>query len=334
MAGFNDKNQEHAFQKFQRDIKDERLENLVIFCGIEEYLMRWATDMLVDKYVNPVTKTLDCDYINLETAQIDDVIASCETAPMMSPRKTVIIKEYKNEFVKELSEYAKDMPESTLLVVAGNDVDKALKAVGQVYDFEPLKQPQLISFINKRFKAAGKEAGKSIITTLINESGYYNKDIDYGLYNLEGDIKKIIALSDGDTITLENVRKGISDNLEHGVFSLIDAISNNRKDVAFTLLHQLLLSGEKEFSLLAMIISQLEIMLQSKELAEDGNQLSDMKKAIKVHEFRIKKALNFARKYSTKDLKRMLKLAYATDGKIKMGILEGNLALEMLIAEI
>lgn len=328
------KQEKHAFQQFQQDMKDGAVEGLVVLCGIEDYLINWSSQIIVDRFVNPVTKSLDYDLINLETATADDIIASCETAPMLSEKKVVLIRDYKNEFADAIGSYGADMPETTVLIVAGESVKAEVKKHAKVYDFEPLNQPQLISFINKRFKAAGKEASRGIITTLINESGYYNKDIDYNLYNLEGDVKKIIALCDGTEITLDHVRDGISRNIEHGIFALLDAISGNRKDIAFDLLHQILLSGEPDMKLLGAIIGQLEIMLMCKQLSEDGCQLAEIKKLTKLHEFRIKKALNFSKKFTEKDLKRILKNAYNTDKNIKSGQFSSQLAFEMLIAEI
>ena len=329
----NDKN-EHAFKVFQKDIKEDKINSLVLLCGVEDFLVNWAVDMCISKYVNEVTKSLDCDIVNLETAEIDDVIASCETAPMFSQKKVVILKNYNDEFGNDLVNYAKNLPEMTLLIVTAKEIDKKLKIVDNIYDFEPLNHPQLVSFINKRFKKAGKVATRSVINTIISETGYYSKDSDYNLYNLEGDIQKLIALNDEEEIKHTNIRLAISDNLEHGSFALLDAISGNKKSIAFDLLHQMLLSGEKEHSILGSIISQLEVMLQSKQFAEDGKFASDISKTMKIHEFRVKKALDFTKRRSSDDIKEMLKKAYDTDCKIKRGILSSKMALEMLIAEI
>ena len=75
-------------------------------------------------------------------------------------------------------------------------------------------------------------------------------------------------------------------------------------------------------------------MLQTKELLEDGWQIGTIAKSIKVHEFRVKKAANFVRRYSVKTLKENLKAAYNTDVQIKRGLLDSRLALELLIAKI
>lgn len=333
MAFYGKAKKEHDFRRFQKDLKEDNFKELVLFCGEEDYLSDWACEMLIGRYIQPATRMMDLDAVNLETAQADDVITSCETPPMLSEKKIVLLKHYNGEFIGELAEYSGDMPQSVILVITCKEADKRIAENASVYNFGPLYRDELEKFIAKRFAKAGKKVSRSMISTLINESGYLNKDIDYNLYNLEGDLKKITALSD-EEVTLSDIRNGISDNLEHGTFTLLDAISGNRKDKAFDLLHQLLLSGTDRFKLLGSIISQLELMLQSQELSKSGMRLNEIKKITKVHEYRLQKALDFAGGYSISDLKRILTAAYATDTRIKSGLLDGQMALEMLIAEI
>ena len=78
-----------------------------------------------------------------------------------------------------------------------------------------------------------------MLDALIWESGYFNQDIDYALFNLENDLKKMVALSAGNEITMDDFTDSISDNLEHNTFKMIDAISQSRKQEAFRLLHGL-----------------------------------------------------------------------------------------------
>ena len=325
---------EHAFKTFQKDLKADKISGLVVLTGNEEYLINWAKGVLIDKYVNEATRTLDLDVIDSEDYDIDRIVASCETVPMLSEKKVVVLRDYDKPDTKKIAKYCGDLPETTILILIVKKADKALNDKGIVYDFGPLEKDQLESFINKRFKAKGKVISRSYMSTLINESGYINKDIDYNLSNLIGDIEKISALCDGNEIQLENIRMGLSDNLEHGVFTLIDNISNGRKDVALDLLNQIITSGEDEIKLLAIIISQLEIMLETKELLEDGWTVESIAKTTKIHQFRIKKAANFVRKYDVKTLKENLRAAYNTDVQIKRGILDSRLALELLIAKI
>lgn len=331
------KKKEHAFKVFQKDLKEGELSGMVVLMGVEEYLIDWAKNTLINRYVNDVTRMLDLDVIDSDNYDLDSLIASCETVPVMSEKKVVVLRDYNKPDLKEICKYCMDMPETTLLILIikkPDKVSKTLQSAGRIYDFEPLEDESLMAFVNKKFKERNKVISRTYISTLINESGYSNKDADYHLCHLFGDIEKICNLADGDEIQLQDIRLGLSDNLEHGVFALIDAISNGRKDIALDLLNQIITSGEDEIKLLAMIISQLEIMLQTKELIGDGMAISTVAKKIKVHEFRVKKAANFVKKYSVKTLKDDLKAAYNTDMQIKRGILDKRLALEILIAKI
>ena len=169
---------------------------------------------------------------------------------------------------------------------------------------------------------------------LIQDSGYGNKEIDYNLFNMESDIKKVIAHSSGEEILSSDVALTISTNLETNVFAMLDAISRNRKEEAYRLLHNLLVSGEGVYKLLSLISSQLELILEVKEMREEGMNLAQIQKKLNVHEFRVKKAMGFTEKYSTDGLKRILSKAYEIDGNIKTGLLDQTLALELFIAEI
>ena len=69
-------------------------------------------------------------------------------------------------------------------------------------------------------------------------------------------------------------------------------------------------------------------------MRDEGMGLSQIQKALGVHEFRVKKALGVTEKYSAAGLKKILSKAYEIDGNIKTGLLDQTLALELFIAEI
>ena len=214
-----------------------------------------------------------------------------------------------------------------------NKVRTAVEKHGSVYDFQALNESQLQNFIEKRFRTAGKMYSPSVIRMIVSESGYGNKAIDYSLYNLENDLKKIIAHSDGQ-ITPEDVKEVLASNPENNVFAMLDAIGRNRKDEAFRLLHNLLQSGTPVFNLLRLITGQLELILAVKEMRDEGLSLPQMQKTLGIHQFRIKKAMAVTGQYSMKDLRAALSAAYEVDENIKTGLMDGQLALEYFIAGI
>ena len=365
--------QEHAFIKIGKDIKAGKIPGLVLLKGVEAYLVDFYSRALISKYVNKASEALDLVVLDRKGVTTQGIIENLETLPLMSERKVVLLPDFVDERGKlpeafqnegqlqdligyiegSLSDSGKDSGRLLLITAAepGKDrkegagdreVSALLKAAanaGTVYDFTPLNPGQLRSFIEKRFHGAGKEFRSGIISMIVEETGYGNKNIDYGLYNLDNDIKKIIAHSGSSTeISPTDVASVITVNPENNVFAMIDAIGRNRKDEAFRLLHNLLENGSSEFQLLALITGQLELMLTTCEMKDEGMNLqgiqAELRKTDRIHEFRTQKALEAGNRFRIEDLRRILIGAYEIEQNIKSGLMPGPLALEFFIAGI
>ena len=346
---------EHSFITIERDLKEGNIPRLVLLCGKEEYLIRWYTDALVERYVSDACRPIDLVRLEGENVTLQNIIESTETISLMSERKVVLLpdffpvagksmKGFSEADINGLISYFKEIPPESLLIMTLPDqedgrknskIRRAVEKEGRIYDFQPLNENLLKGFIEKRFRTAGKAYTSSVVHMIMSESGYGNKSIDYSLYNLENDLRKIIAHS-GSTaeITAADVGDILATNPENNVFAMLDAIGRNRKDEAFRLLHNLLQSGTPVFNLLRLITSQLELILAVKEMKQDGMSLAEIQKQLNIHQFRLKKAMAVTGQYSMEDLKQALKASYEVDENIKTGLLDGPLALEYFIAKI
>ncbi len=342
---------EHAFKKISRDVKEGEIPSVVVLCGKEQYLVGWGIGLITERFVNPEAKAFDFTYFSDENVTVDGVIESCETLSMFSERRVTVaadfaplegarLKGFSDDDEARFAEYIKNIPPSVTLILTCGIPDKrrklykACSEAGTVYEFETLSESDLANFIMKRVKLAGKTCRTTVINELIANSGYYNKETDYTLFNLENDLKKIIAYAEGEEIVLQDVLSVISGSLETYIFALIDSISTGKKGEAYKLLYNILNSGENIYRVLSMIVSQYEFILEVKEFREAGMTKDEIVKTLGAHEFRVKKALGFADKYSVSALRSILISAYNTDKNIKNGLLPQELALEMLIASI
>jgi len=311
----------------------------LFFFGSESYLINWAVDLICKEFVNPISKELDFIILEENDSTLDNIKTVCETFPMFSKKRVVVLKNFK-EMNEAFVLYIADMPEFCQLIIINSDPDKKTKIYKEAskhwkeYEFENLEENDLNKFIEKRFRAAGKNIKKSFISQIVNNSGYYNKESDYNLYNLENDIKKIIFYSQDQEVEAFHIKNCISGNVETNVYQMIDAISSNKKDEAFELLHNILLDGENLYYILAVIIGQFETILEVKEMREEGNSLSQMQKTLAIHEYRIKKAMLYGEKFSKNNIKETLGKLYEVDRNIKNGFIDGTLALELIIARI
>ena len=351
MANKNNAAADHAFKRIGKELKQHSLKNRLLFYGKEDFLVQWAVDSIQADYINKACFEMDFSRIDGSQTTFDQIREHCETLPFLSEKRVVLVRDFKlldgtkikgftEEDEKAFVEYLKVLPDSCMLVLTSETVDKRKKIYkvisecGSAYDFCELDERSLKSFIEKRFREAGKSAKSQVIAELIAASGYYDKDTDYTLYHLVNDLKKIIAHTEDSEIKPGDVEETVSGNLDRNVFSMVDALGRDRKDEAFQLLHNLLFSGEKEYKLLALICSQFETMLSVKEMKEEGRSFAEMHDLLNIHEFRIKKASMLSEKYSLTHLRKVLKSAYEIDKNIKTGLLDSSLALEMFIAGI
>ncbi len=348
---------EHPFRTIARDLKEDRIPSVVLLCGTEDYLVDWARNLLTDRFVRSEGRALDLTVPDLSGGAAA-IREACETLPVLSERKVVWVRDlplFRGRMedwfsADELEQLAAWLPETApttlLLFTAGGSLAEkgkkasakksallnALKKHGRVYDMGPLDRRELKEFIVKRCKQGGKWMSLDTLDLLIDESGYFNKEIDYGLYHLAGDLSKMMAITREPEITARDVRDCLSMNLEHDTFKMLDAVSAGNKAEAFSLLRDLMAQGTSPQQILASIAGQTELMMQISGMRASGFSMEEIRKRTGVHEFRLKKAGRFAERYPTRELRRMLAACFDTDERIKSGLLPGDMALELLIA--
>lgn len=345
------KKEKHGFQVFSEDLKTGNIDKVLLMYGIEQYLVKWAVETLVKKYVNPAASAMDYIRLSGEQAKVSGVIEACETFSMFSERRIVWVRDFKplesdsargfaKDEIKELAAYAEKSNDRTILIFSSEEIKQsavlpsALKKNGKVYHFDRIDKAELKSFAAKRFRAAGAEITPAALNLLIEETGYFNKESDYSLFHFENDIKKIIAHAEGGRVCEEDVRSMVAGDMETFVFDMLDAITGNRKDRAFQILYNILYSGKDAFSIIGAIVSQFELLLSVKQLKDDGMALSAMHRKLGGSEYRIKKMIPYANRYSQSKLKETLSSIYQVDRQIKTGLLDSRTALELFIAGI
>ena len=371
------KDEIHAYEQLTADMKSGDIPAVVMLCGSEEYLVDFYAKRLIDCFVSEASAVMDLATIERDKAVSADIIGHLETMPFMSQRKVVYLPEFfdnrgrmpktiekSTTEKKELAEHLDGIDPATtlLLITAANPSDykaersfkdseiyrkvskQGRKGIGRVYDFGPLNRRQLSGFIEKRFRAAGKSYSSGIVSMLIRDTGYESKDIDYGLYELDNDLRKIIAYcGDAPQIRPEDVSEVIGTNPEKNVFRMIDALAQNRKDEALRLLHYLLQDGTSEMSILALITEQLEIMLTACEMKDEGKSLAEIQKTLqsgylgrgkRIAEYRTKKALESGNRMGKANLRTALANGYKVEKNVKSGLMPGRLALEYFIGSL
>ena len=344
-----------GFKEFMSELKSGDISPVILMYGREDFLISWAVDMLKKRFVPEAARSVDYQMMDRESTA-DQIIEAANTFSMFSEKRVVWARDLKEltaktpkdnipASVQALTRYVSDANERCVLILSSEEINgnsvlcKAVKKYGSYYEFGSLSRPELRSFAQKRFRDAGVSISRSDMELLINETGYFNKDSAYRLFNFENDLAKLIASSSGGTVRKEDIEEIIAGDGEKFIFELLDGISANNKGRAFTILHNRLSAsgGGEVFPLIGAIASQMELLLEVKELTDSayGNMsLSEAVGYLGMNEFRVKKALSYARRFSLEKLRKMLSDVYEINAKIVTGLLDARTALEMFIAAV
>ena len=119
------------------------------------------------------------------------------------------------------------------------------------------------------------------------------------------------------------------------VFAMVDAILEFKAGEAENLLQQLLQKGAAPAYLLVMLSRQVQMIVRAKELKNQGKSKIEIQNKFGLtSEFALRKILEQAGRYSLARLKAVYHKLLETDLSIKTGKYGGELALNILVAEL
>ncbi len=235
---------------------------------------------------------------------------------------------------KSLGQKVSEMPPSTVLVLVDGDIRKgnallnALSKNAQVRNFPRLKAGRLKEWIRGRVKQEGGEISPGAVNLLAATAGE-------NLGVLANEIEKLLLYTAGRTIKEDDVREVVSYAREASVFTMVDSLIEGRAARAAPLMHQLLQEGAAAPFLLFMITRQVRLLLQLKELLQSHNRRADMMKRLGIYQdFMLDRAVEQCRSYTMERLEQVYRQLLETDIAIKRGWLKGDLALDLLMADL
>jgi DNA polymerase-3 subunit delta len=156
------------------------------------------------------------------------------------------------------------------------------------------------------------------------------------LRQLDQELEKLLAHAGFERpVTIGDVQDLVHATQTSNVFALVDAIGLRRRKQAVRHLHELLDSGAAPLYLLTMIERQFRILLQVKELRDQGASSAQMMSSLGIrHAFIIEKSLRQAQNYSMSRLESIYTHLADVEQSIKTGNVEALLALDVLVVEL
>ena len=237
-----------------------------------------------------------------------------------------------------LKEWVAEMPPTTVLILVDGDIKrdnallKQISSVASVKEFAVLRWAALGKWIEQRVKEQGGKVSPQAVKMLASLVGE-------NLWVLSSEIEKLLTYTSGRRIDVVDVREVVSHAREANVFAMVDALIDGRAPTAASLLYRLFEEGASAPYLLYMITRQLRMLVLSKEFKQKGLSASEIKAGVRsvsgeTSDYVLTKALEQSSRYSMKRLEQVYRRMLETDLSIKKGVWKGDLALDLLVAEL
>ncbi len=346
-----------------KQIRNNEIGSLYLFYGIEEYLKRNFTEQIEKMLLTGDFILLNKIVLEVKTTP-SAIIENCQTPPVFSDRKLVIVKNSglfkggkKSENIgkktadtgkkagkasnagssgkrtgDELTEFLQIVPEHACLIFIETEIDKRLKIVdlikthGLMVEFDNKKPDELTGWVMKRIKDLGHEADPRTTAMIVEYC-------ESGMDDILNEVKKLCSYAgERIKITESDVEKVCTKSVKSRVFDLTDAIGAKQTAKALSLLNDMDVLKEPMPKVMYMIARQFRQLVQVKLLTEDGANQAQIASHFKVPPFIAGKLLKQAQSFPMDKLEKAITTGLELDLAIKTGQLRDRAAIELMIA--
>jgi DNA polymerase-3 subunit delta len=281
----------------------------------------------------------------------DQLRTVCQALPFLAERRLVIVEGLLERFeprvklgrqkrtnarqndYKSLAALVDELPESTVLVLIDGEVKRSnplyreLLPRAKVKSFPLLKNSELRQWLKRRIAEEGGRISPQAEDLLV-------KLVGSNLWIMASEIEKLVLYTSGRHIDEEDVKAVVSYSQQANVFAMVDAILGFKAGLGQQALQQLLQAGVAPAYLLFMLSRQVRLLVRAKELIKEGKSEVEIRDRLGITaDFVWRKTLEQASRYSLERLSELYHKLLAADLSIKTGKYNGELALDILVAE-
>lgn len=332
------------YKDLNKAIKNKALSPVYLFTGPEHYIGHMMEKTLLSSMVPLGLEPLNSTTYNEKNVDLSELLATCETLPLMSEKRLVVVREEaqiekitnKTE-VDKLVSYLEKPNQSTVLIIYIETPDKrkkiykAIQKKGQIIKYDKLDQRDLENWLGRRLKLGNKKISKTALETFILRSRYLTNE-NKNMEMVDHDLNKIMDYSgDRNEITKEDILLIMPESIEDGIYKMVDYAMAGEKGKALAMLNQFYLEGESPFGVFNLLLRQIRQFLMVKIYSSRGLPSKTVASEMKLPPFVVNKILKIGRKYEIKPLWNLMVIGAELDAQMKKGEIDQNFALELFI---
>ncbi len=263
---------------------------------------------LFDRLVDNISKKHGLRIIRYSARDFEfrDLVMELDTIDIFNEPKLYIISEIsfwkENEF--KFEELYLDNNRILFIVDRKKGAYKSISKKVQTLNITRLNREELKDLVKSIFKEHNREIENSMLTYLIDASGYLKYKSNITLYNVYHELIKIF--SKGNTITKSDIDRYFQDLFIYSTFELQNRLLENKKKDSFRMLYKFYEQADdlnKQLSQLILAIYELQVV---KILTDSGIGNSKIKEFIGAQsDYRVEKLISQTFNFSLDELIQM-----------------------------
>ncbi len=315
--------------------------------GKDSFRSKQKLSEILDGYKKTHKSGLNLIFFDCEEQKLDFSVFQnrIRQVSMFKEKKLVVLKnlfsdaDLKEDFLKNAKEFVD--PKDIIIIYESKEIkasDSLLKFLlknAKCQESKILDYSNLRNWAKKEIEKQKTKIEEQALDVLLDIAGE-------DLWQLSNEIQKLAnfsagggpAFGGGKIITLADVRIMIKSKIETDIFKTIDAIAQKNKKQALGLLHKHIENGDNPLYLLSMISYQFRNLLVVKDLIERATPYTMLAKKSGLHPFVIKKNYEQCRQFDLQYLKKIYLKIFQADLDIKIGKIDPEMALDVLVAGI
>ena len=275
---------------------------------------------------------------------LSDLRQAVDTIPFLAPARVVIVDDLfvtnpGKAYMEELLSFLPKVPDSTRLLFLESQVLRGNHPVitlanrdeqGLERSFPLPEGNQVDRWILRQAQKKGGEVSPRAAHLLASIIGN-------DLHILDNELEKLVvykASATTKTIEEDDVTLLSPYFAEASIFDLVDALGNRNEREASILYQRKLNEGVDPFYLFSMFVRQFRLLIQVKELAEDGYSPPAIARELRLHEFVTNKIYGQARGFTLTELELVFRHLLHVDVRVKTGKADLQTELDLLIAKL
>jgi DNA polymerase III subunit delta len=261
------------------------------------------------------------EHLAADTSSGADAVAACNALGLFAEgeggRLVIVeaVERWRKADVDDVTAYLADPVPGAVLALVANESPKSdalattVSAMGRVLAYDAPKPRDLPAWVRAQFEARGAEIEPDAARALVEIVGD-----DLSALATEAD--KITIWAGGSPVTRPDVEALAAPAREATAWALTDAWGE-RDGARLLAAAEAELERREPFSIAVRLAAHVTLVRSLKVLAAEGLGARDCAKRLKLHEFRVRKALGHADRYSQDELDAAVVRLAALDAALK-----------------